>query len=144
MHVDKKGIIDGLWTGERKCIDPKAGDAAFWIKFFLQELHLLTSKEMLVEVEHVKAHRTKKEKKEMSQFEKCVTEGNEKADELAKAGAMLDEGFMSETRAKKVRQERERRGVCSLAVCSQLSLFGGRLESLCRAQAEARRKYFRR
>ena len=29
----------------------------------------------------------------MSQFEKFVTEGNEKADELAKAGAMLDEGF---------------------------------------------------
>ena len=38
----------------------------------------------MVEVEHVKAHRTKKDKKEMSQFEKFVTEGNEKADELAK------------------------------------------------------------
>ena len=33
-------------------------------------------------------------------FEKFVTEGNEKADELAKAGAMLDEGFMAEARAK--------------------------------------------
>ena len=30
-----------------------------------------------------------------------------KADELAKAGAMLDEGFMSETRAKTVQQERD-------------------------------------
>ena len=39
---------------------------------------------ILVEVEHVKAHRTKKEKKDMSHFEKFVTEGNEKADELAK------------------------------------------------------------
>ena len=38
-----------------------------------------------MEVEHVKAHRTKKEKKNMSQFEKFVAEGNEKADELAKA-----------------------------------------------------------
>ena len=37
-----------------------------------------------MEVEHVKAHRTKKEKKDMSHFEKFVTEGNEKADELAK------------------------------------------------------------
>ena len=37
-----------------------------------------------MEVEHVNAHRTKKEKEKMSQFEKFVTEGNEKADELAK------------------------------------------------------------
>ena len=27
VHVDKKGRKDGLWKGERKCIDPKAGDA---------------------------------------------------------------------------------------------------------------------
>ena len=33
----------------------------------------------------------------MSHFEKFVTEGNEKADELAEAGAILDEGFMAET-----------------------------------------------
>ena len=43
----------------------------------------------------------------MSYFEKFVTVGNEKADELAKEGAMLDEGFMVETRAKTVQQERE-------------------------------------
>ena len=55
-----------------------------------------------MEVERVKAHRTKKEKKEMSRFEKFVTESNEKADELAKVGARLDEGFMAETRAKTV------------------------------------------
>ena len=41
-----------------------------------------------------------KEKKDMSHFEKFVTEGNEKAGELAKEGAMLDEGFMAEARAK--------------------------------------------
>ena len=58
-------------------------------------------------MEHVKAHRTKKDKQEMSRFEKFLTEGNEKADELAKAGAMLDEDFMAETRAKTVQQERE-------------------------------------
>ena len=43
----------------------------------------------------------------MSQFGKFVTEGNEKADDLAKAGAMLDEGFMAEARAKTMNQERE-------------------------------------
>ena len=60
-----------------------------------------------MEVEHFKAHLTKKDKKEMSHFEKFVTEGNEKAGELAKAGAMLDEGFVAEARAKTVPQERE-------------------------------------
>ena len=43
----------------------------------------------------------------MSQFEQFVAEGNEKADEVAKAGAMLDEGFLAEARAKTVQQERE-------------------------------------
>ena len=65
------------------------------------------SKEILVEVEHVEAHHTTKDKKDMSQLEKFVAEGNEKADELAKAGAMLDEGSMAEARAKIVQQERE-------------------------------------
>ena len=64
-------------------------------------------RDIVVEVEHVKAHRTKKEKREMSHFEMFVTEGTEKTDELAKAGAMLDGGFMAEVRAKKVQQERE-------------------------------------
>ena len=37
------------------------------------------------------AHRRK-----MTQFERFITEGNEKADELAKAGAMMDEASMAE------------------------------------------------
>ena len=49
---------------------------------------------ILVEVERVKAHRTKKEKEKMTQFE--MFEGNEEADDLAKAGAMLDEGLKQE------------------------------------------------
>ena len=62
-----------------------------------------------MEVEHVKAQRTKKEKRKMTQFGRFVTEGNEKADELAKAGAMMDEGFMAEARAETMKQEREGR-----------------------------------
>ena len=54
-----------------------------------EELHLLISKENLVEVEHVKAHRTQKDKQEMLNFVKFVTEGSEKADEVAKVGAMF-------------------------------------------------------
>ena len=30
VHVDNKGFVDGLWRGERKCIDPEAGDADLW------------------------------------------------------------------------------------------------------------------
>ena len=41
----------------------------------------------------------RRKKKDRSDFEKFVTEGNEKADELAEAGAMLDKGFMAEARA---------------------------------------------
>ena len=70
-----------------------------------EETHVLMSREILVEVEHVKAHRTKKDKKVMSHFEKFVTDGTEQADELAQAGAMLDEGFVAEARANTVQQE---------------------------------------
>ena len=53
------------------------------------------------------AQRKIKDKKEMSHFEKFVTESNEKGDELAKEGAMLDEGFMVEAQAETMQQERE-------------------------------------
>ena len=41
---------------------PKAGHADLWIKIW-EELQHLTSKELLVEVEHVEAHRTEKVRK---------------------------------------------------------------------------------
>ena len=78
------------WTHE--CIKPRAGDADSQIKIS-EELHGSVERGILVEVEHVKAHRTKKEKVKMTQLERVVTGGNEKADEWAKAGAILDEGF---------------------------------------------------
>ena len=61
-----------------------------------------------MDVERVKAHRTTKDKIEMSHFERFVTEGDEKTKEFAKAGAMLDEGFMAEVRAKTVQQDPKR------------------------------------
>ena len=84
-----------------------------------------------IEAEHVKAHRTEKERQQMSLCEKFVTEGNEKADELATEVAMLDGGFMAQVRAKMVQQER--RSARSLAVGCQFSLFGGTMERLRRA-----------
>ena len=130
VHVDNKGIIDGLWRGERNCTDPKAGDADLWIKIWEQSHHLV-SRDIVVEVEHVKAHRTKKGKKYVSHFEKFVTEGNEKVDELAKVGAMLDEGFMAEVRAKTVQQEREEvHAALQCAASFHCLVFGGRMEGL--------------
>ena len=128
VHVDNRRKIDGLCRGEGKCIDPKAGDADLWIKIW-EELHLLMSRELLVEAEHVKTHRKKKDKKDISHFEKFVIDGNERADELAKAGAMLDEGFMAETRAKTVQQGREKKCMqpCSMRPAFTVWLRNGKI-----------------
>ena len=47
-----------------------------------------------------------KKKEKMTKIERFVTEGNENAVEMAKAGAMMDEGFMAEARAETMKQER--------------------------------------
>ena len=54
-----------------------------------------------------KARRSKKEMQSVSLFENFITEGNEKADELAKEGAMLDGGDMAQVRVSTVQQERK-------------------------------------
>ena len=51
----------------QKCIKPKPGDADLWIKIW-EELHRLAARDIVVEVEHVKAHRTKKDKEKMTKF----------------------------------------------------------------------------
>ena len=43
----------------------------------------------------------------MTLFEKCVTGGDEKADELAKDGTILDGGVMAQIRASTVQQRRK-------------------------------------
>ena len=40
VHVDNKGIIDGLQKGKGECVKPRAGDADLWIKTW-EELHEL-------------------------------------------------------------------------------------------------------
>ena len=95
---------------------------------------------ILVEVEHVKAHRTKKEKKNMSQFERFVTEGNEKADELAKAGAMLDEGFTAEARAETIQQEREE-VYAALKYAASFHCLVQQWKDCGQAEAEAKEKW---
>ena len=64
-----------------------------------EEVRRIHQEGFLLEVEHAKAHRTKKkEKQEMSLFELFVTDGSERTDEKAKDDAMLDGGEMVQTR----------------------------------------------
>ena len=57
-------------------------DADLWILIW-EELHRVHQEGILVEVEHVSAHRTKKEMQQMSLYEQFIAEGNEKADDPA-------------------------------------------------------------
>ena len=82
-HVDNKGIIDRLWRGEMICTGPKTKDADLWIMIW-EEVHRIHLEGCLLEVEHIKAHRSEKEMQEMTLFERFVKDGNETADELAR------------------------------------------------------------
>ena len=52
----------------------------------------------------------------MPLFENMIMEGNDKADELAKCGPMMDEGEMPQIIACAVQQKRE--GLCGVAARS--------------------------
>ena len=64
VHVDNQGIIDGLRKGERKCIGPNAKDADLWIAIG-EELNLIALKGYNIGVNHVKVHRSEKERQQM-------------------------------------------------------------------------------
>ena len=55
----------------------------------------------------LKPHRTEKERQHVSLVEKILTAGNEKVDEVAKEGAILDGRLKAQARVSTVRQERE-------------------------------------
>ena len=65
------------------------------VVFSREEVRRVLQEGILLEVEHVQAHRTKKEKQDMTLFERFVTEGDERADELAKDGSMTDGAEMA-------------------------------------------------
>ena len=78
VHVDNKGIIDGLWRGERKCIDPKAGGADLCRKIG-KNCTFQSQKKRKWKWSMQRRTPKKKDKKEMSHSGKFVTDGNEKA-----------------------------------------------------------------
>ena len=89
-----------------RCIGPRAKDADLWI-LISEDFHRVHQEGVWVEVEHVKAHRSNQEMQEMSLFQKFITEGHEKADELAQEGAWLDGGDMAQVRAITIQHERD-------------------------------------
>ena len=107
----------------------KSGRCRFRFQIFLGRTTWSGRKvHTLVEVEHVGTPHEER-KKDMSHFEKFITEGNEKADELAKrrgiAGQRVHEGSKSGNFA-----PGKRGGVRSHAVCGQLPLLSRTMEGL--------------
>ena len=90
-----------------KCIGPR-GEGCQLVDFDLRRSCMgFIKKAYWSRSKHVKAHRSKKEKQQMSLFEQFITEGNEKANELANDGAMMDGGEMAKMRTSTVQQKRE-------------------------------------
>ena len=82
-----------------------------------------------MEVEHVNAHHTKEELQQVSLFERFIAEGTEKTAELATDAAMM-EGGLNGTGKSEHDPTGRRRSLCIIAICSLLSLSGGRMERL--------------
>ena len=80
VHVDNKGIIDGLRTGEKEGIKPKAGDADLWIKIW-EELHELVKRGIFGRSGACKGAPHEERERKMTQFKRVITEGDEEADE---------------------------------------------------------------
>ena len=83
------------------------------VDFDREEVRRILQEGSRLEVEHVKVHRSKKEKQNMTSFERFVTGGKERADEMAK-GCWVDEE-MAQIRANSVQQRKE-------AVCAALQM----------------------
>ena len=75
VHVNNRGIIDGLWKGETN-YSQRAKDATCGSR---EELHGVHQKKTCGGSEHVKAHRSEKEK-QISLFEKFITEAEKKTE----------------------------------------------------------------
>ena len=120
---------DNRWVTKKvkkECIKPRAGDADLWIKTW-EELHELVKK--MHPGGSGTCEGTPHKEGTMTQLERFVTEGNKKADDLAKAGS--NAGRRNCGRSESINCEAgERGGVCSFAVCGQLPLLGRGMERL--------------
>ena len=89
------------------CIGPRAKDADLWTSIW-EEWHGVHQEGILVEGQARQSTAPKEGKAaKISLFNKFITEGTEKADELAKGGARLNGGDMAQVRAVTIQLERE-------------------------------------
>ena len=105
IHTDSMGILNGLHREEKMCIAPRAEEADLWIGLW-EGVEEVRDRDVRLDVMHVKADRTQKEKAKMTLFEKFAVEGNEATDWVAKDGEDLDGSAMVTIRAATVRQGR--------------------------------------
>ena len=94
-----------MGSGLERCnaLAPEEKDADLWMIW--EEVRKIHQARTLLEVEHVMAHRFKKEKLQMSLFEHFVTEGNLRAG-LAK-GAMLEARWVRKEPAQSSREDKQ-------------------------------------
>ena len=94
-----------MWRTKESSIGFEEEKDAALLMLIWEEVRIIRQEGTRLEVRHVKAHRSKKEKQEMSLFERFVTEVNERAEELAD-GAMSDGGERAQMRASIVQQKK--------------------------------------
>ena len=117
-HLDNKGIIDGLQSGDIKCIGPREKDAVMWILMMGGGAQSSSRRYFTGSRPRRGTSHQEGEKHEMMLFRECVTAGNERAHRLATDGAMsmLDGGDVAQIRASAVQQRRG--GLRHFARCS--------------------------
>ena len=116
------------------CIGPKAKDADLWIAIW-EKLNKLHSEEVWIEVEHVSWHIALRRRGNTCRSSKSVSLGAIRK----RMSPQRKERWWMEGLWRRQEQVRSRRSVRSLAVCSQLSLLGGRMERLRTTRASAKR-----
>ena len=104
-HVDNKGIIDRLWRGEMKVHWPDSEGGP--LGFRSGRRRNSSRRDTTRSRGRQGASHQGGEVGHGAFFERFLTEGNERADELAKYGAMLDGREMMQIRASTVQQKRE-------------------------------------
>ena len=113
VHVENKRIIDGCGKEKRNVfIGLKAKDADLWIVIW-EELNKLRAKDIVIEVEYVKAHRAEKERQQISLFEKSLIESKEKSGWTSKSSCHVGWRFYDVGKSKHS-PVGKRRSVCSL------------------------------
>ena len=101
-----KESFGGLWRGERRCTGPGGKDLDLWILNW-EGVAQSSSRRHTGGGRARPSTSLQKGMQDMTLVENFITEGNEKADELAQEGERLDGEDLAQVRAIAIQQERE-------------------------------------